>query len=153
MSEEDIVKIITYMLNMQNTDVNIIVNYEAIKGLLELYKKQQKEIKHQRQQKKYWRDNFYEQQKEIKKYKEAISIIKTKPLSVKLKDKKGNVIAEMHDPLGYISKDKIRKKIKEIKLQADVYGIGGELSRPQLDEEQEAQINILKELLKENINE
>lgn len=45
MSEEDIVKIITYMLNMQNTDVNVIVNYEAIGGLLELYKKQQKEIK------------------------------------------------------------------------------------------------------------
>ena len=39
---------------------------KSIKVILNLTKKQQREIKHQRQQRKYWRDIFYEQQKEIK---------------------------------------------------------------------------------------
>ena len=39
---------------------------KSIKIVLNLTKKQQREIKHQRQQRKYWRDIFYEQQKEIK---------------------------------------------------------------------------------------
>ena len=40
-----------------------------IKVVLNLVEKLQKEIKHQRQQRKYWRDIFYEQQKEIEKLK------------------------------------------------------------------------------------
>lgn len=44
MSEEEIIKIIKYMLENRNTDINIIINYEAIQGLLDLYTKQQKEI-------------------------------------------------------------------------------------------------------------
>lgn len=39
---------------------------KSIKVILNLTEKQQREIKHQRQQRKYWRDIFYEQQKEIK---------------------------------------------------------------------------------------
>lgn len=39
---------------------------KSIKVVLNLTEKQQREIKHQRQQRKYWRDIFYEQQKEIK---------------------------------------------------------------------------------------
>lgn len=39
---------------------------KSIKVVLNLTEKQRKEIKHQRQQRKYWRDIFYEQQKEIK---------------------------------------------------------------------------------------
>ena len=46
-----------------------------------------------------------------------------------------------------ISKEKIRKKIKEIQSQADVYGVGGEVSCEQLSDEQDAQIDILQELL------
>lgn len=42
---------------------------KSIKVVLNLAKKQQREIKHQRQQRKYWRDIFYEQQKEIKELK------------------------------------------------------------------------------------
>ena len=44
MSEEEIIKIIKYMLENKNTDINVIINYEAIQGLLDLYIKQQKEI-------------------------------------------------------------------------------------------------------------
>lgn len=44
MSEEEIIKIIKYMLENKNTDINVIINYEAIQGLLDLYTKQQKEL-------------------------------------------------------------------------------------------------------------
>ena len=44
MSDEEIIKIIKYMLENKNTDINVIINYEAIQGLLDLYTKQQKEI-------------------------------------------------------------------------------------------------------------
>ena len=44
MREEEIIKIIKYMLENKNTDINVIINYEAIQGLLDLYTKQQKEI-------------------------------------------------------------------------------------------------------------
>ena len=43
MSEEEIIKIIKYMLKNKNTDINVIINYEAIQGLLDLYNKE-KEI-------------------------------------------------------------------------------------------------------------
>ena len=42
---------------------------KSIKIVLNLVEKLQREIKHQRQQRKYWRDNFYEQQKEIEELK------------------------------------------------------------------------------------
>ena len=44
MSEEEIIKIIKYMLENRNTDINVIINYEAIQGLLNLYTKQQEKI-------------------------------------------------------------------------------------------------------------
>ena len=58
MSEEEIINVLSYQLNMKNTDVYTPINYDAIQGLLDLYNKQKEEIK-------YWRDNFYKQQKEI----------------------------------------------------------------------------------------
>ena len=44
MSEEEIIKIIKYMLENRNTDINVIINYEAIQGLLNLYTKKQEKI-------------------------------------------------------------------------------------------------------------
>ena len=53
----------------------------AVKKMLNLVDKQQKEIEHELNQRKYWRDNFYKRQKEIEKYKRyfklAISDLKS----------------------------------------------------------------------------
>ena len=68
--------------------------------LLNLIEKLQKEIKHQKQQRKYWRDNFYEQQEEIEVLKEDLDK-KVKALDI-----------AMSNP-DYISKDKIREIIAE----------------------------------------
>ena len=73
--------------------------------LLNLIEKLQKEIKHQKQQRKYWRDNFYEQQEEIEVLKEDLDK-KVKALDI-----------AMSNP-DYICKDKIREKIKNIE---DIY--------------------------------
>ena len=40
MSDEEIIKIIKYMLENKNTDINVIINYEAIQGLLDLYQEE-----------------------------------------------------------------------------------------------------------------
>ena len=45
MNEEEIIKIIKYMLENKNTDINVIINYEAIKGLLDLYNKEKEKNK------------------------------------------------------------------------------------------------------------
>ena len=42
---------------------------EKLHSILNLIEKQQKEIEHQREQRKLWRDNFYKQEKEIKELK------------------------------------------------------------------------------------
>lgn len=44
LSEEEIIKVLSYQLSMKDTDVYTPINYEAIQGLLDLYIKQQKEI-------------------------------------------------------------------------------------------------------------
>ncbi len=45
MSEEEIIKIIKYMLENKNTDVNVIINYDAIQGLLDLYNNEKEKEK------------------------------------------------------------------------------------------------------------
>ena len=45
MSEEEIIKVLNYQLNMKGTDVYAPINYDAIQGLLDLYNKQKEEIK------------------------------------------------------------------------------------------------------------
>ena len=50
---------------------------------------------------------------------------------------------------GFIDKTTILDKISQIRSEASVYGVGGELSHEQLSSEQEAQIKVLEELLGE----
>ena len=40
MNEEEIIKILNYQLSAKNTDINVIPNWEAIQGLLDLYQKE-----------------------------------------------------------------------------------------------------------------
>lgn len=81
--------------------------------LLNLIEKLQKEIKHQKQQRKYWRDIFYEQQKEIKEL--------TLDLEEMTKSNNHKLENWVHKNIlnSYISKAKIRKKIEELKEIAD----------------------------------
>ena len=80
---------------------------KSIKVVLNLTKKQQREIKHQRQQRKYWRDIFYEQQKEIKEL--------TLDLEEMTKSNNHKLENWVHKNIlnSYISKDKIRE-LREI---------------------------------------
>lgn len=64
---------------------------EQLQTILNLIDKQQREIEHQREQRKLWRDNFYKQEKEIKELKKS-----------------------------FISKHKIREKIKELEVLYNV---------------------------------
>lgn len=86
---------------------------KSIKVVLNLTEKQQREIKHQRQQRKYWRDIFYEQQKEIKEL--------TLDLEEMTKSNNHKLENWVHKNIlnSYISKAKIRKKIEELKEIAD----------------------------------
>ena len=45
MSEEELIKVITYKLNMKNTDVYAPILYEEIQGLLDLYNKEKEKNK------------------------------------------------------------------------------------------------------------
>ena len=103
MSEEE--KAIEYIKEFKNEVFEGVGNKSImaknIDILLNLIEKLQKEIKHQKQQRKYWRDNFYEQQEEIEVLKEDLDK-KVKALDI-----------AMSNP-DYISKDKIRAKIKEL---------------------------------------
>lgn len=109
---------------------------KSIKVVLNLTKKQQREIKHQRQQRKYWRDIFYEQQKEIKEL--------TLDLEEMTKSNNHKLENWVHKNIlnSYISKHKIREKIEELKEIAD-------------EDNPDAYIKIdaYQELLEENINE
>ena len=80
---------------------------KSIKVVLNLTEKQRKEIKHQRQQRKYWRDIFYEQQKEIKEL--------TLDLEEMTKSNNHKLENWVHKNIlnSYISKDKIRE-LREI---------------------------------------
>lgn len=86
---------------------------KSIKVVLNLTKKQQREIKHQKQQRKYWRDIFYEQQKEIKEL--------TLDLEEMTKSNNHKLEYWVHKNIlnSYISKHKIREKIEELKEIAD----------------------------------
>jgi hypothetical protein len=110
-----------------------IKNNEIILNLVE---KQQKEIKHQRQQRKYWRDIFYEQQKEIKEL--------TLDLEEMTKSNNHKLENWVHKNIlnSYISKHKIREKIEELKEIADE-------DNPDIY----IKIDAYQELLEENINE
>lgn len=104
---------------------------KSIKVVLNLTEKQQREIKHQRQQRKYWRDIFYEQQKEIKElHKEINQRIKLKLENEKCAEK------------DFVYKGKIKEKIEELKEIADE-------DNPDIY----IKIDAYQELLEENINE
>ena len=109
---------------------------KSIKVVLNLTEKQRKEIKHQRQQRKYWRDIFYEQQKEIKELTLDLEEM-TKSNNHKLKNWIHKNILN-----SYISKHKIREKIEELKEIADE-------DNPDVY----IKIDAYQELLEENINE
>lgn len=109
---------------------------KSIKVVLNLTEKQRKEIKHQRQQKKYWRDIFYEQQKEIKELTLDLEEM-TKSNNHKLKNWVYKNILN-----SYISKHKIREKIEELKEIADE-------DNPDIY----IKIDAYQELLEENIDE
>ena len=72
--------------------------------LLNLIEKLQREIKHQKQQRKYWRDNFYKQQKELKEWFEIADKI------LRATNDYGNIT------IGYIPIyiDKLQKDIEEL---------------------------------------
>lgn len=109
---------------------------KSIKVVLNLTEKQRKEIKHQRQQRKYWRDIFYEQQKEIKEL--------TLDLEEMTKSNNHKLENWVHKNIlnSYISKYKIREKIEELKEIADE-------DNPDIY----IKIDAYQELLEENINE
>ena len=73
MNEEEIIKTLNYQLKMKDTDVYTPINYDAIQGLLDLYTKQQKEIKRLKKFEKY-----YENEKVVWQRKDYISKDKIK---------------------------------------------------------------------------
>ena len=129
MSEEE-KKAIEYIKEFKNEVFEGVGNKSImaknIDILLNLIEKLQKEIKHQKQQRKYWRDNFYEQQEEIEVLKEDLDK-KVKALDI-----------AMSNP-DYISKDKIREKIEQLKEIADEDNL-----------DVYTKIDVLEELLEEN---
>jgi septal ring factor EnvC (AmiA/AmiB activator) len=103
--------------------------------LLNLIEKLQKEIKHQRQQRKYWRDNFYKQQKEIEELKLDLEEM------VKSNNHKNENWVHKNILNSCISKDKIREKLNYFEHSFD-YDDNGE--------SYELVMEVLDELLEEN---
>lgn len=89
------------------------ISPKMAQNILNIINNQQKEIKHQKQQRKYWRDIFYEQQKEIKEL--------TLDLEEMTKSNNHKLEYWVHKNIlnSYISKHKIREKIEELKEIAD----------------------------------
>ena len=103
--------------------------------LLNLIEKLQKEIKHQKQQRKYWRDNFYEQQKEIKEL--------TLDLEEMTKSNNHKLENWVHKNIlnSYVRKDKIKEKLNYFEHSFD-YDDNGE--------SYELVMEVLNELLEGN---
>ena len=103
--------------------------------LLNLIEKLQREIKHQKQQRKYWRDNFYEQQKEIKEL--------TLDLEEMTKSNNHKLENWVHKNIlnSYVSKDKIKEKLNYFEHSFD-YDDNGE--------SYELVMEVLNELLEGN---
>lgn len=57
LSEDEIIEVITYKLNMKNTDVYAPILYDEIQSLLNLYKTQKEELEYYKQKEK---DEFEE---------------------------------------------------------------------------------------------
>ena len=131
---------------MNEEEIAIETLKEVASDILNVIEKLQKEIKHQKQQREYWRDNFYEQQNEIE---EKTTIIMAGAEKVKQLEKEiealeiiHNTYKEMIEENNYISKDKIRKKMREI--------MGYTISSSEERHCQNYAYDRLKELLEEN---
>ena len=106
-----------------------------IQTILNLIEKLQKEIKYQRQQKKYWKDNFYKQQKEIEELKLDLEEM------VKSNNHKNENWVHKNILNSYISRDKVKEKLNYFEHSFD-YDDNGE--------SYELVMEVLDELLEEN---
>jgi len=118
MSEEEIIKIIKYMLENKNTDINVIINYEAIQGLLDLYKKEKEDYK------KFKKDivdrTMIWDKEELPDNEAIISMLDTFAAEVSrledIEDKKVQVAIDFIEAKrDKYWKDKIREKIEKAK--------------------------------------
>ena len=96
-------------------------NFKAIETVLKLIDKQEKEIEHELNQRKYWRDNFYKQQKEIEELKEEVK-------------RQGNAreIEEEFIEKNYISKDRIKEALGFGKDTAEILGVEEDMTEEQI---------------------
>lgn len=153
LSEEEIIRNVKRIIEYKVIS-NYINNYDCrvIQGLLDLYYKQQKELKEwfEIADKILRATNDYgnitigyipiyidKLQKDI----EELMKINT-PMSWEMKDKDGNVVVSLKKPDDYISKDRIREKRDEIQS----YAFTSEEDKKQ----QDYAIARFNELLKEN---
>ena len=118
MSEEEIIKIIKYMLENKNTDINVIINYEAIQGLLDLYKKEKEDYK------KFKKDivdrTMIWDKEELPDNEAIISMLDTFVAEVSrledIEDKKVEVAIDcIEEKRDKFWKDRIREKIEKAK--------------------------------------
>ena len=127
--EKEVMDALCMLHSLAKKDTTYTTQDEQFNIIKKYIEKQQKEIKHELNQRKYWRDNFYKQQKEIEELKKPKYLVHFE----------NNKITKMELINDFISKDKIREKIKELRKTQD-FKVGLE----------NYAIKILQELLKEN---
>lgn len=106
MTEEEIIKVLNYQLNMKGTDVYTPINYDAIQGLLDIYNKQKEELERLKNAEEYSKlgketllDTIHKQEKEIEELKKPKYIMNFETGSVTKIDN------------DFISKDKALKAL------------------------------------------